>query len=99
YVLAIRPEDRAVVVGEADELGSDSLTLEELNWLAEPLAPGDRCELQIRYRARPVAATVTASSTGSLTLRGDVPLRAVTPGQSGVLSSAQGRLLGGGVIS
>jgi len=99
YVLAIRPEDRAVVVGEADELGSDSLTLEELNWLAEPLAPGDRCELQIRYRARPVAATVTAGSPGSLTLRGEVPLRAVTPGQSGVLYSAQGRLLGGGVIS
>jgi tRNA-specific 2-thiouridylase len=86
-------------VGEAEELGSESVTLEELNWLAEPLTPGDRCELQIRYRARPVAATVTERCNGNLTLRGDVPLRAVTPGQSGVLYSAQGRLLGGGVIS
>ena len=99
YVLAIRPEDRAVVVGGADELGSASVRLEELNWLADPLRSGDRCEVQIRYRARPVAATVTVATAETLTLRGDEPLRAVTPGQSGVLYSAQGQVLGGGVIS
>ncbi len=99
YVLAIRPEDRAVVVGGADELGSDRVRLEELNWLAPPLSAGDRCEIQIRYRAPSVPATVTALGDGGLPLVSDIPMRAVTPGQSGVLYSARGQVLGGGVIS
>jgi tRNA-uridine 2-sulfurtransferase len=99
YVLAIRPEDRAVVVGTAEELSSHGARLEELNWLAEPLGPGDRCEVQIRYRARAIPATVTAAGPDSLSLTSDLPLRAVTPGQSGVLYTAEGRVLGGGVIA
>ncbi len=99
YVLAIRPEDRAVVVGEADELGSRRVRLEELNWLAAPLAVGSRCEIQIRYRAPSVPATVTELGADTLVLISDTPMRAVTPGQSGVLYSARGQVLGGGVIS
>jgi tRNA-specific 2-thiouridylase len=99
YVLAIRPEDHAVVVGGAEELGSHNVRIEELNWLADPLQSGDRCQVQIRYRARAVPATVTTTTAGSLTLISDEPLRAVSPGQSGVLYSAQDQVLGGGVIS
>jgi tRNA-specific 2-thiouridylase len=99
YVLAIRPDDRAVVVGSEDELGSRSVELEELNWLAEPLGSGARCEVQIRYRSKAIAATVTSSADGRLRLTSDEPLRAVTPGQSGVLYSAQSQVLGGGVIA
>jgi tRNA-specific 2-thiouridylase len=99
YVLAIRPDDRAVVVGGAEELGSRAVRLEELNWLAAPLDIGDRCEVQIRYRAPSVPATITALDDGGLALVSDSPMRAVTPGQSGVLYSAQGQVLGGGVIS
>ena len=99
YVLEIRPEDRAVVLGTADELGSRRVRLEELNWLSEPLGEGDRCEVQIRYRAAAVPATVLDALPGELILESDTPLRAVTPGQSGVLYDAGGRVLGGGVIS
>ena len=99
YVLAIRPQDRAVVVGSAEELGSSRVRLTELNWLSSPLVPGDRCEVQIRYRAPSVGATVTNTADDSLTLESDSPMRAVTPGQSGVLYNAQGQVLGGGVIS
>ena len=98
YVLAIRPEDRAVVVGTDEELGGCEVTLEELNWLAEPLGVGDRCEVQIRYRARAMPATVTAVSGDKIALASDEPMRAVTPGQSGVLYSAGDQVLGGGVI-
>jgi tRNA-specific 2-thiouridylase len=98
-VLAIRPEDRAVVVGAAEELGSHRVRLEELNLLAPALEPGAQCEVQIRYRSRAVPATVTAAGPTSLTLVTAEPLRAVTPGQSGVLYSAQGQVLGGGVIA
>ena len=98
YVVAIHPERREVVIGGADDLAGHSLRLEELNWLAPPLEPGDRCEVQIRYRARSVPATVVASDEASMTLALATPVRAITPGQSGVLYGAGGRVLGGGVI-
>ncbi len=99
YVLAIRPEDRAVVVGTARELGSHRVRLEEVNWLAAPLSVGDRCDVQIRYRATPAEAVVTSADHDSITLTSDTPLRAVTPGQSGVLYGSGDQVLGGGVIS
>jgi tRNA-specific 2-thiouridylase len=103
YVLAIRPDERAVVVGPAEELARFEVTLEEVNWLADPLGPGDQCHVQIRYRARAVPATVRQSAAlpggPTLTLTTQSPLRAVTPGQSGVLYSAEGQVLGGGVIA
>lgn len=98
YVLAIRPENHAVVVGDEEELASFEVVLDEINWLAEPLDAGDRCEVQIRYRAPAVPAVVTRHDTG-ITLRTELPLRAVTPGQSGVLYSPEGQVLGGGVIA
>jgi len=98
YVVAIRPERREVVVGAAEDLAGHSLRLDELNWLADPLEPGDRCEVQIRYRARAVPATVLEGDENSLSLALATPVRAITPGQSGVLYGAEGRVLGGGVI-
>ncbi len=101
YVVAIRPADRAVVVGAADELFGHRLELEEVNWLAEPLDAGDTCDIQVRYRARPTparASTGAASGNGRLALELSQPVRAITPGQSGVLYDGN-RVLGGGVIS
>jgi tRNA-specific 2-thiouridylase len=98
YVVAIRPERREVVVGSADDLAGHSVHLDEVNWLADPLQPGDRCEVQIRYRARSAPATVMKSADGSLDLALETPVRAVAPGQSGVLYGSGGRVLGGGVI-
>ena len=61
--------------------------------------PGDTCEVQIRHRARAVPATVTAATEDGLALALAAPVRAITPGQSGVLYAADGRVLGGGVIA
>jgi len=99
YVVAIRPEQREVVVGTADELAGHRVRLEELNWLADPLTAGDACEVQVRHRARAVPATVIAKDGSSLDLALATPVRAITPGQSGVLYGAGGRVLGGGVIA
>jgi tRNA-uridine 2-sulfurtransferase len=98
YVVAIRPERREVVIGTVDELAGHRVRLEELNWLTDPLEPGDECQVQVRHRARGVAATVTAMEAGALDLVLSDPIRAITPGQSGVLYSADDRVLGGGVI-
>ena len=101
YVVAIRPETREVVVGRSTELLGHSVSLAEVNWLAEPLAPGDSVWVQCRYRARAVPGTVAAlgAADETLTLRLAEPVRAIAPGQSGVLYDAGERLLGGGVIS
>jgi tRNA-specific 2-thiouridylase len=99
YVVSIEPETRTVVIGTAGELAGRAVTLSDLNWLAEPLAPGDLCAVQVRYRARAVPARVAgpdAAGTG-LALELLEPVRAITPGQSGVLYHGD-RLLGGGII-
>lgn len=98
YVVAIRPERREVVIGGLEELAGHTVVLEELNWLAEPLEPGERCEVQIRYRARGAPAVVVDRGPDRLTLDLESPVRAIAPGQSGVLYSGQ-RVLGGGVIA
>jgi tRNA-specific 2-thiouridylase len=99
YVVAIHPERREVVVGGAEELAGHSVQLQELNWLADPLEPGDRCEVQIRYRSRGSPAVVLEREADQLSLALETPVRAITPGQSGVLYGPEGRVLGGGVIT
>jgi tRNA-specific 2-thiouridylase len=100
FVTAIRPEDRTVVIGPADALLGRRLALTDVRWLAPaPLAPGATCGVQIRYRAPAVPARVAAGpSDGTLTLELLEPVRAITPGQSGVLYDGD-RVLGGGVIA
>jgi tRNA-specific 2-thiouridylase len=97
YVVGIEPGDRAVVIGTADELYGHVVTLETVNWLSDPLTPGDPCEVQVRYRARAVPARVRACDAGVVTLDLAEPVRAITGGQSGVLYDGD-RLLGGGLI-
>lgn len=100
FVVAIDPATRAVVVGTGDELFGHRVMLEEVNWLAEPLAPGDACEVQVRYRATAAPARVVEVSSGGHAVAFDLmePVRAISPGQSGVLYDGS-RVLGGGVIA
>ena len=98
YVVNVRPEQRQVVVGDAEDLYGGTVRLESVNWLADPLRVGDRCDVQVRYRAAAVPARVTAVNDGVVSLDLLTPARAITPGQSGVLYAGE-RLLGGGVIT
>jgi tRNA-uridine 2-sulfurtransferase len=100
FVVAIDPDERAVIVGSANDLLGRSVTLDEVNWLVErPLTVGDACEVQLRYRASAAPARVTDVDTGArrLTLALTEPVRAIAPGQSGVLYDGS-RVLGGGII-
>ena len=99
FVTAIRPETREVVIGPADELLGHQVILEEVNWIAEPLAADARVWVQCRYRAAAVPAVVLTTRGDHLTLALEEPVRAITPGQSGALYTREGRLLGGGVIA
>jgi tRNA-specific 2-thiouridylase len=86
------------VVGGQDDLAGHRVDLAEVNWLAEPLTPGERCAVQIRYRSRAVPATVLNWEDDRVGLALETPVRAITPGQSGVLYGEGERVLGGGVI-
>jgi tRNA-specific 2-thiouridylase len=99
YVIGIDPARREVVVGDAEELLGDTATLDECNWLDQPLVEGDRCQVQLRYRARAVAATVRTITDRRCVLDLETPVRAIAPGQSGAIYSFEEQLLGGGVIS
>jgi tRNA-specific 2-thiouridylase len=99
YVVAIRPDTREVVVGGAADLYGHDVTLDEVNWLADAPAAGAEVMVQCRYRAPAVPALVVSGAADTLALRLARPVRAVTPGQSGVVYDAAGRLLGGGVIA
>lgn len=99
YVVGIRPDSREVVVGSAEELMGHRVTLEECNWLQEPPAVGSEVRVQLRYRATAVPATVRTRTDRSLALDLLEPVRAIAPGQSGVVYAMDDRLvLGGGVI-
>lgn len=98
YVLAIKPDENALVVGPAEELGGDRCRVEQVHFISgtEPSA-SFRAEAQIRYRARPTAATVDPLSEQTMEVRFDVSQRDITPGQFLVLYRGD-VVLGGGII-
>lgn len=98
FVVGINADTREVVVGGADDLLGHAVTLDECNWLAHPLVVGDHCLVQLRYRADAVPAVVRLVAHGTISLDLLTPVRAIAPGQSGVLYDAATRVLGGGVI-
>ncbi len=62
YVIETRPDSNEVVVGSGAALERDAVVLGDLNWLAEPPAPGDTVRVRLRHRAPRVPATVETSS-------------------------------------
>jgi tRNA-uridine 2-sulfurtransferase len=104
YVIGIRPAERAIVIGDRDDLLGDIVVAREVNWLADtPPTAGLRVDVQIRHRGAVATAYVRrADGVGArgpeeLELALQTPLSAITPGQSVVLY-ADDRVLGGGVI-
>lgn len=98
YVVAIRPAERAVVVGPRLALLGRGVIARAVNWLVSP-APGvgTHVTVQVRHRGAPVAAEIVRTSGEEIELALDAAVAAITPGQSLVLYDGD-RVLGGGVI-
>ena len=97
FVVRIEPDTRRVVLGARDELARRELTADGANWLIDPPAEPFRCQVKIRYRSRPVAATVEVLSRQRFHVRFDAPCHAIAPGQAAVCYDGDW-VLGGGWI-
>ena len=85
YVVDIRPETREVVIGPGDALFGHAVTLTEVNWLADPLdARRPRAGAVPLSRARR-RGDGRCGGAGRRRAAAVEPVRAITPGQSGVL--------------
>ncbi|MEM8885337.1 MAG: tRNA 2-thiouridine(34) synthase MnmA [Planctomycetota bacterium] len=99
FVLRLEPEHARVVVGRRDELGVREAFVDRVCWTSI-VAPGEplRVHAMLRYRARPVAATVHAEPDGRARLVFEEPAWPVTPGQAAVFYAGE-RVLGGGTLA
>lgn len=98
FVTEIRPDVNQVVIGEAEDVFSDSLTCNRLNWMAiERLQGTMRVSAKIRYAHRGAACTIEEEGPDLVRVRFDEPQRAVTPGQAVVFYDGD-YVIGGGVI-
>ena len=97
YVLDIRTEDNALIVGEAEALKVDGLVASGCQWAGgEAPIGGLPVSAQIRYRHVGAGATLMARGEGA-ELYFDEPQPAVTPGQAVVFYQGE-RVVGGGWI-
>ncbi len=97
YVVAIRPSQRAVVIGPRDELLGRGVIARGVNWLVDPPAVGRALEVQVRHRARAVRAELIRRDGDEIELALDEAVAAITPGQSLVLYDGDA-VLGGAII-
>ncbi len=97
FVVAIRPSDRAVVIGPRAELLGRGVIARSINWLVDAPSVGARVEIQVRHRATPARAELVRIDDDEVELALDDAVSAITPGQSVVFYDGE-RVLGGGLI-
>ena len=99
FVTGIRPETNEVVIGEAEDVFTDRLTCDRLNWMAieglgeEPM----RVLAKIRYSHKGAFCTVRMIGEDLAECVFEEPVRAVTPGQAVVFYDGD-YVVGGGTI-
>lgn len=96
YVLAVDSGRNTVTLGEDDRLYRSWLRLARPQYW-RPLAVGEALRAKIRYATPAAAVEITAVEESALTARFAAPMRAVTPGQFGVLYDG-GRIVAAGEI-
>lgn len=90
FVTQLRPETREVVIGEAEDVFTDTMTVEDVNFMgAERFEAGQKLLVKIRYAHKGSLGVVeaceeTADGGVRLSIRFPEKVRAVTPGQAAV---------------
>ena len=97
YVVGIRPEDRAVIIGAREELMGRGVVARQVNWLADVPRVGSEVRIRVRHRASLAKGAIIRLQDDELEIALDEPVSAITPGQSIVLYQGD-KVLGGGFI-
>lgn len=97
FVVAIRPADRAVVIGPREELLGRGVVARDVNWLVDVPAIGTSVEIQVRHRSTAARAEIVRLDGDEIELALDEPVSAIAPGQSLVIYDNE-KVLGGGLI-
>ncbi len=97
-VTEIRPETNEVVIGEQEDVWTDQLLADKMNWMSVPKLKGEREALaKIRYNHAGTPCTLWKISQDQVRVQFHEPVRAVTPGQA-VVFYEDDCVLGGGTI-
>jgi len=98
YVIELRPDRNAVVVGPRAALRRSLVEASSFRWVAGPApAAGTACEAQLRAHGEPHPAHVEQTEGDTVRVRFDAPVDQAAPGQSVVLYRGD-EVLGGGLI-
>ena len=97
YVVAIKPSERAVVIGPREELLGRGVIAREVNWLVDPPAIGAQVSVRIRHRSPLARGEIVRTDGEEIEIALDEPVLAIAPGQSMVVYDGD-RVLGGGFI-
>jgi tRNA-uridine 2-sulfurtransferase len=99
YVIQINGEAGQVVVGNSEELYSNTLRVRRANLIAvEDLTEPMRVTAKIRHRHEPAPAFLEKSADDELVLTFDQPQRAITPGQAAVFYDGDAVVGGGWIV-
>lgn len=99
YVLKINPAKNTVMLGDADQLKTEYMLIEETNLIRqEEVLECPTLSVRIRYRSRPIPCKVFPLEDGRMLVRFLAEASAITPGQSAVFYDGN-RVLGGGFIA
>lgn len=99
YVVGKKLEENTLIVGEKTSVTSEGCVVEHLNLLvATEFWPAELL-VRIRYRQKPVPASVTVSPDGSsMTVRFETPAVPPAAGQICCVYDGEQNVLGGGII-
>lgn len=98
FVTEIRPDTREVVIGESEDVYSDTVIAENMNYMAvDGFREGQEMLGKIRYSHKGARCVVEKIWQDGIQVRFSEPVRAVTPGQAVVFYEGN-LVLGGGII-
>lgn len=98
YVLKINPQKNTVMLGDADQLQTDYMLIEQEQFVDEADLQSEELTVRIRYRSKPIPCQVMTLEDGRRLVHFDQPASAIAPGQSAVFYIGR-RVIGGSFIA